>query len=213
VSFLRCVQLAGPAWHQARGGTTCLVFLGWAATTKRQDLLPGPYGARNINPKSSPEMLEAAVADAVRELSELTGVPLEARISWARSSALDSGLIVVPLAICEYGDFDDESGYSSLGRGWGRWHEGGLIPFVLMSCRSKSNRARTFGSRRLPVIGASEAPSETHPAVDHPGENIEAAWNEWKRWDVRQKSPIKTTASFQDFKMKIEHHSNALLQG
>ena len=83
---------------------------------------------------------------------------------------------MVPLAIGEYEDFDDESGYSSLGRGWGRWHEGGLIPFLLMSCRSKSNRARTFGSRRLPVIGASEAPSETHPAVDHPGESIEAAW-------------------------------------
>jgi hypothetical protein len=88
----------------------------------------------------------------------------------------------------------------------------GSHPLFLMK-RGKSNRARNFGSRRPLLIGASEAPSETHPAVDHPGENIEAAWNEWKRWDVRQNRPIKTTASFQDFKMKIEHHSNALLQG
>ena len=42
--------------------------------------------------------------------------------------------------------------------------------------RGKSNRARNFGSRRPLLIGASEAPSETHPAVDHPGESIEVAW-------------------------------------
>ena len=51
----------------------------------------------------------------------------------------------------------------------------GSHPLFLMK-RGKSNRARNFGSRRPLLIGASEAPSETHPAVDHPGESIEAAW-------------------------------------
>jgi hypothetical protein len=43
--------------------------------------------------------------------------------------------------------------------------------------RAKSNKAKTFGRRKLPVIGADEVPKDFHPAVE-PAKSVEDAW----RW-------------------------------